>query len=623
MILYHLKSILLFFISFFIYVNVAFSSQEIITNYFFSDKIDINFYRELPNLLSKEDIQKYQQVIDLEKKHDIKKSNKVLTSLNDKSLVGYILYMRYMNPSYKPTYKELYVWLENYNDLGIAKDIYFKIKTKYKKQLKTHPPKVPLVFTFAGGVLPVYINSNILQTEEDGLVFSSTNEISPLENKYSKQIAIYLKKGKTKNVSNLLKDKKIIKNINSATFAYYSSKLARLYFLDGRDDDAIFWATKSIKDYSYYLPDSFIILGLSSWRQKKYDLAYKSFNFIIKHKDKYAIEFVAKASYWAAKTALAQEKIDLYFENLKIASMYKYNFYGLLASEELGVKSKFSTISFEPSNEYLDLISRTKYGRRAISLLQLGLVSFAQKEFVSLMNIELSDISDINSKDKILQGLLYVISNTNMPLLSYKLAGTKGSYFGLVDYSYPTLDLEPLNGYELDPTLLLAVMRRESNFDIYAESWVGAKGLMQLMPKTAKMVMQRVGYENPTVKKLSIPEYNIDVGQKYLKLLIENKDSAGNLMYVLAGWNGGFLHVKKWKEEEFRKAESDPVFFLESIPFKETRNFVTNVITDYWIYQLKFGIEPLTLKKLAKKQEPIYDINITSITEVRNIVHKK
>src|SRR5699024_329546 len=132
-----------------------------------------------------------------------------------------------------------------------------------------------------------------------------------------------------------------------------------------------------------------------------------------------------------------------------------------------------------------------------------------------------------------------------------------------------------------------------------AISKAGAIGLMQLMPNTAKMLINNANYNNSTVSNASIktilrnPKYNFDLGQRYVKMLLESSISGGNLVYSLAGWNGGLLNVKKWSKSSFRMPE-DPLFFIESIPFSESRGFVKKVLTDYWIYQITVGATPYT-----------------------------
>ena len=75
--------------------------------------------------------------------------------------------------------------------------------------------------------------------------------------------------------------------------------------------------------------------------------------------------------------------------------------------------------------------------------------------------------------------------------------------------------------------------------------------------------------------------------------------------YVIAGFNAGFYKVQKWKVEEHRMP-NDPLFFIESIPYAETRNYVKSVITDYWIYQTKLGISQYSLASMVQGGQPIY-----------------
>lgn len=133
--------------------------------------------------------------------------------------------------------------------------------------------------------------------------------------------------------------------------------------------------------------------------------------------------------------------------------------------------------------------------------------------------------------------------------------------------------------YNLDPLLVLAVIKTESNFNKDAESNKGAKGLMQIMDNTGLWASEEVGIQYFTPKMLFSPEINIRLGCWYLNNLTNEFD---DLSLVLAAYNGGSGNVNQWL--------SDPMYSLDGksldyIPFKETKKYVDKVKTNYSIYK--------------------------------------
>lgn len=149
----------------------------------------------------------------------------------------------------------------------------------------------------------------------------------------------------------------------------------------------------------------------------------------------------------------------------------------------------------------------------------------------------------------------------------------------LVKLIFPTeyFELIKKNSKDLDPLIVISLMRQESAFNPHATSSVGAKGLMQLMPATAKRFNKKV-----KVKHLSDPEINIAIGTKYLKLLVDRFE--GNLIYTLASYNAGEHRIDRWRKEIFRN--NDPLSTIESIPYEETRNYVKLIYRNNFFYNI-------------------------------------
>ena len=131
----------------------------------------------------------------------------------------------------------------------------------------------------------------------------------------------------------------------------------------------------------------------------------------------------------------------------------------------------------------------------------------------------------------------------------------------------------------VDPLLALSIMREESRFDEDVRSPVGALGLMQLMPATARHVGRRINIDH-RVQDLVYPQVNVPLGVAYLGGLL--KRFKHNLVFAAAAYNAGPSRVKRWRKQ-FGDAPID--VFIERIPYKETRNYVRRVWLSYWVYQ--------------------------------------
>lgn len=145
--------------------------------------------------------------------------------------------------------------------------------------------------------------------------------------------------------------------------------------------------------------------------------------------------------------------------------------------------------------------------------------------------------------------------------------------------AYEELVIEASQKYNLEPELLWAIIREESRFKHDAVSWVGALGLMQIMPPTGNDIASRLGVKI-TEDDLLKPELNIEFGAFYINSMLKMFDK--NMDKALAAYNGGAGNVKKWMESSFGTLEKD---FPTAITFTETQEYITKVMNSYHIYK--------------------------------------
>ena len=156
------------------------------------------------------------------------------------------------------------------------------------------------------------------------------------------------------------------------------------------------------------------------------------------------------------------------------------------------------------------------------------------------------------------------------------------AWFLKLFYPYPHRDLimERSQEYKVDPYLVLALIRTESHFRTRADSRVGARGLMQIMPETGLWIAGQMKIPDFSVEKLYQPDYNITMGIWYLAYL--DKVFQGDLVKTLAAYNAGEHKVKKWLHDGMW---SGRLLDLAEIPYDETREYINKVLFDYQVYK--------------------------------------
>lgn len=161
-----------------------------------------------------------------------------------------------------------------------------------------------------------------------------------------------------------------------------------------------------------------------------------------------------------------------------------------------------------------------------------------------------------------------------------------GVKFIIKKYIYPYNYSEIVNEfsykYNLDPFLVLAVIKTESNFNEEAESIKGAKGLMQIMDSTGEWIASKIGINNFSPNMLYEPEINIEFGCWYLNNLLNEFE---DLSLALAAYNGGSGNVTKWLNDPEYSNDGESLTY---IPFKETKKYVDRVSTRYNIYKFLY-----------------------------------
>ena len=524
------------------------------------------------SVLSNSDISLYKQVFQAQQQSDFKKAKSLQQKISNHLLDGYILYDRYFSPHYKTKKEDITAWLDHYSDLAVATDIY----ALGKQKKATLPPQKPKGI-FGGRAKTC---SGVFRPEPIDLIRGKsfpylTGNKAIKAQKTMTKIYKNLKLGNTKTVRRILEDKETIRLFSDLDYDQARTALAFSYFIDGENERAMALLEPTLKRSGALIPQAYWVAGLTAWKQQDYTAAADYFDSAARHKKVYPL-LEGAASVWVARAYL---KIGAFSEirpALERAAQYQRLFYGILAMPALPTDD----LSADFSHPALE---------RFYALQQINQKDWAQKE-LSKLYLEADDEA---------KGILLMISEQNG--FADDLLALSGN-LGDGSTRYPAPNWTPQDGWKVDKALVYAFVRQESCFNRRAESDMGAVGLMQLMPETARELAKALQY--PFRKQLlKDPEYNLSLGQNYLLNLIQKPAVGNNLMYIATAYNAGPGNLIKWKK---KIATDDPLLFLESIPSKETRSFVERIVVNYWIYRNLMG-EPLaSLDNVATGQWPYY-----------------
>lgn len=164
------------------------------------------------------------------------------------------------------------------------------------------------------------------------------------------------------------------------------------------------------------------------------------------------------------------------------------------------------------------------------------------------------------------------------------LLTSKAFWRQIYPFPYREIIIEEAHRNKVDPNLVAAIIKTESNFRIGAESKAGARGIMQIMPETGSWAAEMMNLHGFKLDDLYEAETNITIGCWYLKEL--NKEFQGNKILVIAAYNGGRGNVKTWLEIEGWTGEHAAV---DQIPFPETRAYVKKVLKNYERYRYLYS----------------------------------
>lgn len=561
-------------------------------------------------ILIPSDVKLYKRIFNVQTKGKWQKADRLIGRLDNRILLGHVLYQRYMHPSaYRSRYSELARWMLNYSDLPGAKRIYALAKKKNGgRTRKLHRPTPALALNFPADK-PVHIlpeippdrkkkNITPATVDPDTAMVKERRNKSDRKDIHALKVRIkrYLRRHDPERAEKRLSAFEPRNLLSSAELNKLLGDVAEGYFFDNQDAKALALgkiAARNIRDTASQ-PDW--ISALAAWRLG--DCAEAARHFSNVARSSVAGDWSAAAgAFWAARAWLVCRQPEKVAVLLHRAASFHRTFYGLIAARQIGQKPALNWTAPAFSRQHYDLIKNLPGVKRAVALTQI--------DKIMLADMELSDSwrRTRGGKHAALLGLAAHLGLAGTQLKIGKIEEQK-LMIALDSTLYPVPDMEPEGGFTLDRALIFAVMRQESEFNIWAKSRTGARGLMQVMPRTASYISRDRSLRYARRIKLDNPTYNVSLGQQYIQTMLGRNFADGNLFKTLAAYNAGPGNLRKWERKV--NFQDDPLLFIESIPARETRNYIERVISNFWIYRMRMTQPVGSLDAVATGDWPMY-----------------
>lgn len=372
----------------------------------------------------------------------------------------------------------------------------------------------------------------------------------------------------------------------------WQQRIAWSYYLNNDDASATRLAAQAAHGAGDWSVQAAWVAGLSAWRSKDCGTAESDFSTVASNAGD--DEMRAAGLFWTARAELACGRFDKVQVRLRNAARIPETFYGLLAARMLGIAPKEAPSGSALSADEWTVLARNPDVRRAAALVEIGEYGLADE-----MLRWQAKIGDDGQH----RGLLHLAAQLNLPATQIWLAhNTPAGEVVEASARYPAPNWIPQGGWQVDKALVFAHALQESRFRTDALSPAGAYGLMQVLPGTADLIEKHRGGAPVARTSLSTPAVNMNYGQLYLEELRDAAGTGGLLPKVIAAYNAGPGAVARWNVNN--KAQNDPLLYIESIPYAETRGYVTTVLRNYWMYQNQSGERTVSLTALAQGQWP-------------------
>lgn len=403
------------------------------------------------------------------------------------------------------------------------------------------------------------------------------------------QIIEFIKKDNPSGAESLLNG--ATGGMTSEGRAELEQRIAWSYYIENDDVSALRLARQATNGAGEWATHAEWVVGLAAWRLNDCKTASAAFEKVGRRSAN--AELQAAGLYWGARADMRCGHPEKVQGKLQNAARMNDSFYGLLAAQTLGMEPRKSTMTGSFGKSDWGTLERHENVRAAIALVEIGQDALADE--VLRHQATIGDEQDHSTLLKLARELS--LPRTQLWLAHHAPKGFEPD----AQARFPAPKWTPDGGWRVDPALVYAHTLQESAFSSKAVSAANAIGLMQVRPGTASDIAKANGVAFDQ-KQLFHPSTNLEYGQSYLEYLGKSSITGGKLPKIVAAYNAGPGAVQRWNSEI--RDNGDPLLFMESIPYVETRAYVSTILRNYWMYEQQAGITSTSAHKLSENQWP-------------------
>ncbi|QZD92632.1 lytic transglycosylase domain-containing protein [Qipengyuania xiapuensis] len=352
--------------------------------------------------------------------------------------------------------------------------------------------------------------------------------------------------------------------------AEWRQRVAWSYYIENRDAEAYAMAQLVSQGSGPWVAEGDWVAGLAAWRIG--DCARAADYFAASARGAENVELRTAAHYWAARSLIRCRQPQGVDDHLRSAARYDETLYGMIASEQLGRDLPRDHVAADFSGADWNRLSGKSAVREAVMLAEVNRRDLADEAL--RWQVRYGDPDDFAALARLARALGVTGAQTFM---AYNAPRGERSPANL---RWPVAYHAPQDGWRIDPALAFAHALQESNFRERVVSPANAIGLMQIRPITAREYAASINMSAGA--DLKDPRTNLSFGQRTLEALAQASYTRGTLPKVMAAYNAGPSPVARWNSEI--NDQGDPLLWMESIPYWETRGYVAIVMRNYWMY---------------------------------------
>lgn len=545
-----------------------------------------------PLVLNAEQKEIYKHIIAAQKKRDWQKADALMATVKNRVLIGHLLARRYLHSAYKPTSIELTGWLDRYGDHPQAAEIFAKLDDELQAHMDT-----PIAFErLKENKQRSRIPNQTSKRYWGAWAYQAAGKQAGILRQLASQAQQKIGKNANDDISPWINEKARSNHLSTATHDLLRFYAGWHYFSRGQYAQAYHMAQAAATRSGKQLPSLDWLAGMAAWQQGAPILAARHFALMAdrmpaaKHIDG------AAAAFWAARAFEKTGESSQAAHYLEQAASNPTHFYGMLAASQTNHPLQLSNASRMAAPAWQEWLTHDAI-KRAAALTQLNLRNAAKRHLTHAFNT-----GDKEDKLAVMGASMALRYTALAQSMQHQFAPEQTAFWWM---TLPVPEWKPHDGWRLPKALVLGVAQHESAMNANVKSPAGAQGLMQLMPLTASAMANLKGWAalpGSVSMQLNNPETNMTLGQRYLHYLAAQPEVGGNLIAMLAAYNAGPAPIADWLKAH--KADVDPLTFIETIPYAETRAYVQQTLMLYWAYNARLNGPQESLTALAEAQWP-------------------